>query len=128
MKTVNLETAKQLKESGFPQFEIYFAWAKVAERTPGTDVSGWNHVYKVVKNDFQAAIEFIAAPTTEEIGNILQKANSDDFINAYFEVMFLDKKDYQFTNYHVGLMMINMMCDPDIAGKMYVYLRKEGLI
>lgn len=69
-QVVSLELAKKLKELGVKQFGTLFAWAEVAQKEK--DYLGrplWK--YQIVKNNFQADIEFIAAFTVAELGELL---------------------------------------------------------
>ncbi len=54
------ELAKELKDAGFPQFDTQFAWADV-------NIGGKNWEKRIVPNNFQADIEFVAAPTLPEL-------------------------------------------------------------
>ncbi len=70
---VSLELAKRLKELGVKQLDnSLWAWAQVAKKEK--DALGrplWS--YEVVANNFQADIEFIAAFTVAELGEMLPK-------------------------------------------------------
>jgi hypothetical protein len=64
----SLELAKRLKELGVKQFGTIFAWAPISNRGTSDD---WDWQDGVVPNTFQADIEFVAAFTVAELGEML---------------------------------------------------------
>lgn len=63
-QVVSLESANRLKELGCEQFGTIFAWAEVNQ-------GGKEWRYEIVPNDFQADVEFIAAYTVAELGELI---------------------------------------------------------
>jgi hypothetical protein len=121
----NLELSERLKELGVKQFGTLFAWAEVGKEK---DKNGkWIWEYQVVKNDFQADIEFIAAFTASELGEILP--NTIKFPKAgdkrsWHDVSHLSKKEIEEMRY-VGLLSISKPTDWTVLYQSYIILGSD---
>jgi hypothetical protein len=117
---VSLDLAKQLKEAGYPQRTI-FCWAEVGHK----DKSG-NNVweYELMVNVFQADNEFIAAPTTSEIGEKLKELKGEELPKYYNGDWFF----FVLTGKFAGAEEITSDTEANARAKMWLYLKKEGLL
>lgn len=121
VKTVSLETAKLLKESGFPQFtHMCFALE---------NKGGQNWEYELMPNHFQAELEFIGAPITDELLNELPTAH-ERLGNLMFKKVIRKKVvKYQCTygNQDESPSFEDESL-PEVLAKMWLYLKKENLL
>jgi hypothetical protein len=63
---ISYELASELKEAGYPRFGTKWAWAPVAQKEKGElGRPLWKE--EILPNNFQSDIEFVAAPTLEEL-------------------------------------------------------------
>lgn len=70
----SLDLAKRLKELGVKQLDnSLWAWAEVATTR---EIGGWKYEWQIVANDFQADLEFVAAFTVAELGEMLPMATT----------------------------------------------------
>src|SRR4051812_13435370 len=113
-QVVSLELAKKLKELGVGQ-ETYFEWRKYD--------FGWI----VAKTQTMAdELDFVAAHTVAELGELLSKSKAEEFTKAYCEVM--DFTPSQIGEMPLGQHILNMQTQPDISAKMLIYLLENKLI
>ena len=135
---VSLELAKQLKEAGYPQEGALFYWIGDEE----------NHVrFNLGNFDASETMDCYAAPTASEIGEKLpkmytQKKNGPDNVR-WFPVYYWTSNEIFYAIWHKsgeGLsykskyeqnnesIKFEAGTEADAGAKMYLYLKKEGLI
>lgn len=124
---VSLELAKQLKEAGYPQDPAaLFYYHKMKESS--------DYHLTFIKQMFIAPIgkvpkpfDSVAAPLASEIGEQLPKGYWDQYsVNGGFEVGYSNGKhpdNAEYLNYYV----IDKT-EADARAKMWLYLKKEGLL
>lgn len=118
IKTVTLETAKALKEAGFPQITDLF-WTEMDGSMHITEMRG------IIHDDY-------AAPTSEEI---LEELASGIRIKAHHLYLQMGKMtDNLFTVSYRSMTDIEMDIQkdaeslPEALAAMWLYLKKEGLL
>lgn len=112
MKTVSLQLATQLKEAGFPQ-ESYFSWI--------SDDDGHWHVEDSSLFSKEELQEYaFAAPTAEEV---LEKIPGKEFAKIWKspDGHYYIPEEYNFAD-NLSFTLA------EAAGKLYLYLKKEGLL
>ena len=108
---VNLELSKKIKKLEIFQ-ESYFEWQKYSW--------GW----QVAKTqDHADQIDYVAAYTVTELGEMLSKINRINFAKAYLDAMHLEVVDVDSVQ-----MAHNLMTQPDISALMLIYLKNNKLI
>lgn len=129
----SLELAKRLKELGSKQFGTLFAWADtaIAKNKDGM----WKFEPRVCRNDFQADLEFIAAFSVAELGDMLPQILLLDGIryqlfmsvamDKQWFVVYANEKDYE-DNAPIPFMMFHT--EADARAKMLIYLLENKLI
>lgn len=112
-QVTNLELSRKLKKLRVKQ-ESYFAWAEV-------NVGDKEFEYQVVKNDFQADIEFVSAFTVAELGEMLSK---------YLLYNFFDMPNICDKGWEWELEKADGIADTEAnaRAKMLIYLIENGLI
>lgn len=131
---VSLELAKQLKEAGFPQRNCTFYHYFNAGKPTGAIVTG--DMYRDVDDDFLNN-KLLALPLAEEILERLPEIISTDpneLVGTVKGYLTIQKLGY----YEVGYTLVSgeMLFESveakeslaEAAGKMYIYLKKEGLL
>lgn len=126
ISTTTLETSKLLRDAGFKQFGIGFAWAKVYRAT------GW--IDEIVKNNFQADIEFIAAPTSDELLEELPASIERDKCTCTITITKWNRENQWRIAYCGGEWededKVSFQADtlPEALAAMWLWLKKEGLL
>mgnify|MGYP001002826508 CR=1 FL=1 len=122
MKTVSLEIAKQLHEAEFPQesflcwFEFKHGWDLAPTATMLTEVRRIRSGY--------VGKEIIQAPTADEILDELPEYVDNRYMSIWKEdgVWFFEYDE------HTEIPIIKGNCLVDACAKMWLYLKKEGLL
>lgn len=120
MKTVNLQLSKELKEAGYPQeaekwwWEDNFGLEKNKSRTlrdnkPHNPKNGW---------------VYFASPTADEI---LEQLPENILYEHFMPYLLIEKKLSKWTISYTNLEMTDISL-ADAAAKMWLYLKKEGLL
>jgi len=139
IKTVSLELAKQLKEAGFPQ-ETAFSWVKPKE---AMEYVLWHE--RQLTSDEVKDWDDIAAPTAEEIldelpwkiEKIWKAPNGNEIKDWYLEIYKhdfdkkignSDKWNIVYSEGQVNWIHLSDQSLAEAAGKMYIYLKKQGLL
>lgn len=123
----SLELAKKLKELGVKQ-ESYFAWARIASKRMDGNGYDWD-TYGLVKNDFQAEIEYISAFTVAELGEMLHKYT--ECWNFYMGFgLGLSSAEYKIGLSKSGYKEVEFrdLSEADARAKMLIYLLENKLI
>lgn len=128
MKTVSLETAKQLKEVGFPQ-ETEFYW-----RVPDDEEKSTVESREKMKK-FYYIFPTYASPTADEILEELPqtiKYNGKTYhlfismgLDRQYFVVYANELDYEY-NAPFPIKMRHSLAEA--VAEIYLYLKKEGLI
>src|SRR5262245_3107452 len=116
MKTVSLGLSQELKASGFPQ-ETYFVYYPYENKEGYFLQSTHDSNYSA---DIWPIEKAIAAPTADEVLDQI-KNRGQDFEMTYWKNGFriYDKETGSFTEDEVAA---------EAAAKMYLFLKKEGLL
>jgi hypothetical protein len=127
----NLELAKRLKELGVPQFGTLFAWADTAIEI-GED-GKWKFEPRVCQNTFQADIEFTAAFTVAELGEMLPNhtlsrpmGHEDVDVNEDYEPFMC--KQYVAGNHAKYKQIFFAPTEADARAKMLICLVEHNLV
>jgi hypothetical protein len=127
IKTVTLKTAEELKEAGFPR-EAYFSWIS-------DDEGDWHLSESSLLSEEEIKEYAYAAPTAEEILEqlpffIKTKENQIYYLSIKI-TMKGDRKQYlvEYLGYVWGIKQDNgLELLAEAAAKMWLYLKKEGLL
>lgn len=113
MKTVNLDLSKQLKEAGYPQ-KSFFSWSWYGNR----NYPDWEVIPKWGNES-----EY-AAPLADEILEQLPCATQQE----WFVISKNPSKEEWVIDWNTKNEMFKGDTLADAAAKMWLYLKKEGLI
>lgn len=147
MKTTSLELSKQLKECGFPQ-KTDFYWSNEIGNTEVMFSDKLHLAYNPNYLDFipeyeeHGDFQLIAAPTAEEILEQLPTRPKD---NSHMQLVIW--KGSEWTGWNIAYKQMYHDCDrkdklghqhdtkdddnnslAELAGRLYLYLKKEGLL
>ena len=114
---VNKRLSNEMKKLGLKQ-NSYFYWSN---RFDGTFKLENKEFYKIDKRSD------ISAYSIPELAEMLKETNRTDLIEAYLEVMDLEK--YQILeNDHIALMMHNIMSQPNTVAQIIIHLKENNLL
>lgn len=130
MKTVSLELAKQLKEAGYPQVST-FMWDDNGDLRVGIGQVQRPHFKTAYPNELEIEVnECFASPTADEILDQLPHSINFDY---YLEIY--KKQPYWMLSYRkyqeqeaIGNIQGPKDNLADAAAKLWLYLKKEGLL
>lgn len=130
MKTVSLETAKLLKESGFNK-ETEYRWVNFKSKK--TIMEAKIDIWKVVSEDWDADRLFYAAPIADELLEELpcELKNKDavlviqKLLNSHYSVCYEEPQPYEPSIFHHGISRNSL---PEAIAEMWLFLKKEGLL
>jgi hypothetical protein len=141
MKTVNLELSKALKEAGYPQEGYFYLWECVSnsEIEPILMHFQGNEKNKDYLNEDEDKFEYYASPTADEILDRLPEEIEKEKkvhrlrINKYLgdDGIVVYEFYYSYVWYDVEDFLVEVQDDKtiaDAAAKMWLYLKKEGLL
>lgn len=124
MKTVNLILSKELKEAGYPQGECYFTWEI------GIDKKKTPFLYENKGHNEADDPRYFASPTADEILDRLPKGLGVAKNNVGYSICLLDeswRKIIGLSNRELYEYAMDLTA-ADTLAKMWLYLKKEGLL
>lgn len=110
----SLESSKRLKSLGVRQDSL-FVWAEVNQ-------GGKEWKYNIVRNDFQADIEYIAAFTCAELGELMPKWAATFKANSPEGIIWTAEDGQSPEHKHIGA------TEAEARAKMLIYLIEQGLM
>lgn len=138
MKTVSLELSKELKEAGYPQNTVHHKWHEydksdefyIGEKDRLFTHAEWEE-FTEEYNPSEGS--FFASPTADEILDLLPKKikGTKRGVLHWLQVEITEENGWscQYFNPNFGVIHFeesNTLADS--CAKMYLYLRKEGLL
>lgn len=119
----SLDLAKRLKELGVKQLDnSLWAWTEVAQHEKD-ELGRPKWKYEVRANYFQADIEFIAAFTVAELGEMLPQGYEFEFYHTVRGPHRLDYKEFNHSKHWV-----EADTEANARAKMLIYLIEQGIV